>query len=59
MRMHHLKLLPCGMSHPMFQRSLLLPSSWEAAGSSELMVHLDCMVTSQMTAMFKVTVSVI
>jgi hypothetical protein len=38
MRMHHLRLVPYGMSQPMFQRSLLLPSSWETAGSFELMV---------------------
>jgi hypothetical protein len=41
------------------QRSLLPSSSGEAAGSLELMVHLDYTVTSQMTAMFEVTVLVI
>lgn len=39
--------------------SLLPSSSREAAGSFELMVHLDYMVISQMTAMFEVTVLVI
>jgi len=49
----------CIISVAMFQRSLLPSSSREAAGSFELMVHLDYMVTSQMTAMFEFTVSVI
>jgi len=49
----------CVSSVAVFKGSLLPPSSWEAAGSFELMVHLDYMVTTQMTAMFMVTESVI
>jgi hypothetical protein len=48
MRMRHWRLLPSGMGHTMwssrsvamFQRSLLPPWSWEAAGSFESMVQL-------------------
>ena len=49
----------CVRSVAVFQRSLLPSSSWEAAGSFELIAHLDYMVTSQMTLMFEVTVSLI